>query len=276
MTSEGVARVARELPRPEGYRLTARLLSALGGGPVASTRDREEAAGIEARHPGTSAQVGYARGFHARAAGWAVTEGGARGLVVVPAGYPGRAGLGPPDPHRAALAAAPGARVVLADPDEEVALVADAARGADPRVSVLMSAAPDAEGLMGAEAVRCLPRPLCLLLPWALSYLDPGTAAGTLGAYGARLGAGAVVAVSWWVPDDSAAGEELMREWRGRVPGWGHSPGAVEGWLEAAGMEMARGGAAEARELLRPLSAAGAVARRRAPGRMMGAVARVR
>jgi hypothetical protein len=257
------------VPRPEGHRRTARALCALAGGVVASAADKADAAAIEARWRGTRAQVRGARGWCSRAAARAVIEDGARGLVVCPAGYPCD-----PDPHRAALEAAPATRVVFAEPDAEAAMVAGALWGSDPRVAVIESAASDADGLMGAGQVRALPGPLCLLLPWVTGMLPPGRAAAMLARYGDLLPAGSALALTWWAPDGTTAGGEFLRAWGDAVaPSWGHSGQDVAEWLEAAGLEADGDGPQDVRVRPGGWRAEGAW-RMNSPGRMMGAFAR--
>jgi hypothetical protein len=221
--------------RPEAFRRVARAFSALAGGVVADSADRAAAAAIEGRHPGTGEQIRQAREFHSLAAEWAVTKGGARGLVVAPVGYPLD-----PDPHVRALGADPGVRCVLADPDDQAAVIADAKWGGE-RVTALQAAASGAAGLMGAEAVRDLPGPLCLLLPHVAMFLPPDAAAGMTAAYARLLPPGSVVILSWWAPDGGPAGEAVLETWRELVaPVWGHGAADVAGWLGAAGLEVLR------------------------------------
>ena len=255
--------------RPDGFRHVARVLCALGGGHVKAAADQADAEAIEARWPGTAAQVRAARGFHARVASWAVLDEGARGLIVAPAGYPCD-----PDPHAAALSASPAARVLLADIDEEVTWVNDAVLGADPRVTAVRTGAGGLAGLISRREARALPRPLCLLIPFAALMLPPGAAEAALGACGGLLPAGSIVALSLWTPDGGPAGEEFLAGWRGRVaPASPHSAREVSAWIKAAGMEIlreprdvrARAGREWAETDLSQCS----------PGRMTGAVARV-
>jgi S-adenosyl methyltransferase len=258
-----------ELPRPDGRMRTARMLSAQAGGVVAAAADRELAAAIEGRWPGTGAMIGQARLFHSLAAQWAVREEGARGLIVVPVGYPCH-----PDPHIAALEEDPAVRCVLADPVEEVAVIAGAVWGGD-RVSALLAPASDADGLMGSKAVGDLPRPLCLLLPHVASMLPPETAAGMIEGYARLLPPGSVIILSWWAPDGTAEGEAILSWWREFVaPAWGHTGASVAGWLDAAGLETLR----SPRDVrVRPERTwMEAHYARRPVGRMMRAVARVR
>ena len=256
-------------PPGNGYRHIARLLCALAGGSVASTADKNAAAAIEARWPGTGAQVTAAAECHSRTAAQACGPGGARSLVVCPAGYPAW-----PWPHRAALDADPGLCVVYAEPDAEVAEVAGAVWGADPRVAVIRSAASDAAGLW--RQARGIPRPVCLLLPWVTGMLHPEAAEAMTEAYCTSLPAGSVIALTWWAPDGTAAGEEFMTEWRARVgPAWGHSAEAVTGWLEAAGAVVLGPGVQDVR-VRAGTEWREAAYRKRSPGRMVKAVARVR
>ena len=259
-----------EQPAPAGgYRHVARLIGALSGSVVTSAADREAADAIEAAWPGTREQVTAAAGCHSRIAAWACGPGGARSLVVCPAGYPAW-----PWPHRAALDADPGLCVVLAEPDAEVAEVAGAVWGADPRVAVIRSAASDAAGLW--RQARGIPRPVCLLLPWVTGMLHPETAEAMTEAYCTSLPAGSVIALTWWAPDGTAAGEEFMTEWRARVgPAWGHSAEAVTGWLEAAGAVVLGPGVQDVR-VRAGTEWREAAYRLRSPGRMVKAVARVR
>jgi hypothetical protein len=263
-------------PRPEGHRRIARLLSALADGAVASTADREDVAAIEERWPGTGAQIRAARAFHARAAAGAVTTLGARGILAWPVGYPCD-----PDPHRPALAADPGVRVVIAAADEEVALVGRAVWGSDERVTVIGEAVPDATALIRRPEARRLMRPdpgrrrvpVCVLLPWVASLLDPGEAAGMLAEFGALLPARSVVVLSWWAAGRGA--DELVGAWRERIgPGWAHSAGSVGGWMAAAGMEVLR----EPRDVRVPRDRQWAerLCARRPGGRALAAVGRVR
>lgn len=258
-------------PADPVYRHVARLLCALGGGDVASAQDLEDAAAIDALWPGTGDQVKAAREFHARAARWAVTGGGARSLIIAPVSYPCR-----PDPHLAALQAAPATRVVLADGDEEVALVARAVWGADPRVAVAAERASDPAALMALPEVASLPGAACLMLPFIASMAPGGAVAGMLREYGELLPAGSVVIVSLWVPDGGPAGEEFLASWRDLVgPAYACTAGDVAGWLEGAGMEILGAGVQDVR-VRAGTEWQEAAFRRRSPGRFVEAGARVR
>lgn len=262
-----------ELPAPAGgHRHIARLIGALSGSVVTSAADRGDAAAIEAAWPGTREQVTAAAGCHSRAAAWACGPGGARSLVVCPAGYPAW-----PWPHQAALDANPGLCVVLAEPDAEVAEVAGAVWGADDRVAVIRSAASDAAGLW--RQVRGIPRPVCLLLPWVTGMLHPEAAEAMTEAYGTLLPAGSLLALTWWAPDGGPAGEAFTADWRQRgVRGHGHPADRVAGWLKAAGMELISDGEQDVRDVRVTAGTAWReeAFRHRSPGRMVCAVARVR
>lgn len=256
--------------QPGGIRHVARVFCALAGGVVHSDADREAAAAVEARWPGTAAQIQSARAFHARVAAWAAGSQGARGLIVTPAGYPCD-----PDPHDAFLKAAPDAKVLLADTDEEVSWVNQEVLGADPRVTVARVPASSPAAMMSSAEARELPRPLCLIIPFAAMMLPPETCAAALAVYGRVLPAGSVVALSLWTPDGGPAGEEFLREWGPLVaPAWGHTAEDVAGWIRGAGMRAVRKPrdlrAREGREWAEEDLA------RRSPGRMTGAVARLR
>lgn len=255
--------------QPGGIRHVARVFCALAGGVVHSDADWKAAAAVEARWPGTAAQIQSARAFHARVAAWAAGSQGVRGMIVAPAGYPCD-----PDPHDAFLKAAPDGRVLLADADEEVSWVNQEVLGTDPRVTVVKAPAARAAGLMASPEAEELPRPLCLIIPFAAMMLPPATCAAALAVYGRVLPAGSVVALSLWIPDGGPAGEEFLAEWGNLVfPAWGHTAEDVSGWVKAAGMEAVRKArdlrAREGREWAEEDLACWS------PGRMTGAVARV-
>jgi hypothetical protein len=208
-------------------------LCALAGGIHVTPADKADAAAIEAAYPGTGDQVRALRTLHARAVTWAVCGQGVRGVVIAAAGFPCD-----PDPHEQALTMLPGTRVVLADPDDEAALINEAVLGRDPRVTAVRARTLDVSGLLRCPAVQALPRPLLLLLPFVPSLWPPDTAAAALAEYARLLPSGSLLALSLWVPDGGPAGEEFTALWRQHAgPLCGHTPADVAGWLEGAGLK---------------------------------------
>jgi hypothetical protein len=247
----------------------ARLYSAQAGGVWGNAAERKAAVEAEDRWPGTGDQVRAARKFHAASAAQAVAAG-APGLLVGAAGYPAE-----PDPHCRALAMNEGARAVLCDPSPEATLVNRALLGSDPRVSACEGSVRDPGALLALPEVVALPRPLFVLLPLVAHFWPAALAASVLREWGAVLPSGSVAAVSLWIPDGTAAGEEFTAWWSPRGARMhGHAPGDVAGWLEAAGMDIAAPGVRDVRAWTGPARSEAHYARRR-PGRVVGAVARV-
>ncbi len=251
----------------------ARVVNRLAGGIHHTAPDREAAAAIEGRFPGTGEMLLAARSFHARAAERAVARHGARGVIVAAAGYPRG-----PDAHRAALAVAPaaGTRFCFTDPDDEVTDINREVLGADPRVTAARAHAAGPAGLLALPEVQALPGPLLVLLPLVAGWWPGGMAASVLGELGALLPAGTLVALSLWVPDGGEAGEEFLALWQRHVgPACGHTAQDVTRWLEGAGMEVIPPGPRDAR--IHPgRDWAEEHFSRTSPGRVIKAAARVR
>lgn len=256
-------------PRVDTGRL-ARLYSAQAGGIWGEPAERAAAAEAEVRWPGTGEQVRAAREFGSRAAVWAVRQAGARGLVIGAAGYPGE-----PAPRRAALDAEPEARAVVCDPDPEAVLLNRAALRGDPRAAACEATVSDPAALLACPEVEALPRPLFVLMPLVAHFWPPGFAAFVLREWGRLLPAGSVTALSLWIPDGTRAGREFTAWFSGRGARMhAHSPEDVAAWLEGAGMTVEPPGVRDVRGWTGPARSEASYARR-APGRVVGAVARV-
>lgn len=225
--------------------MIARLHNAWAGGRWADAADRELVAELERQAPGTARLVRATRKFHRRAALWAVTDGGAAGVVFVPAGLEAD-----PEPHEDALRASPSARFVYADPDEAVTLINETfIVSTDPRIAVCTASSRDPAGLLGdpenevpgVPEVRAImgvarDRPISVQMQMAVQFWPADIAASHIAAYGRLLPRRSSLVLSAGIAG-AAPGEWLEKAGAGgRL--YGHSPEDVAGWLEDAGLVM--------------------------------------
>jgi hypothetical protein len=234
---------------PAGGRArAARLWNALAGGPHAFEGDRDAAAGIEAAWPGTRETIRRARESHARAASWAVTEGGI-GRVIF-----GSAGLPAPLPaHTGAAALSPAARFWFADPDADVTRVRRAVIERCPRPACRQAAAvrgalSDPGGLLAACGLEGGDAPVMVQAQMS-GHFWPGQAmrAG-MREWAPALPPGSVLFMSLLsvCPRRGRGFADALGAAAG-TPVYCHSPADVRGWLEDAGLEILRPGVADVR-----------------------------
>lgn len=210
-----VRRLTAPAPSP------ARVLDALRGGHAHYPADREAAAAVEARLPGTSAVLDATVRFTLRAGRQAAAQGITRLVHAGAAGLlPGR------NLHDAAREAAPGARVVYVNRDAEMHAFAAALLGAVPGCACEHG---DSLRLLELPAVAAMAgegEPMAVAVPVVLSFATDGEAAGMLASLAAGLPAGSVVAVSVLIPRDADAAAALApARWALR------SAATVGGWL---------------------------------------------
>jgi hypothetical protein len=257
-----------EEPGPrDGAGAVARLANHLAGGIHHLAADRALGEEIEARWPGAQNQVRHARLFRSRAVAWAVAQG-CRGLIVAGAGYPRPA---MPHGHARGYRQVP---AVYADPDPEVAGVRRVVIGDDPRMAACLAQTADPGGLLSRREVAELPRPWCVLVCSAPCFWPAGLAREVIAGYSGLLPPGSALVLSTGLPDGGPDGAELaaMLSPLGRV--YRHPPEAVQGWLDAAGLETVPPGVVDVRAWPDRAGLEAEFARRR-PGRIIGAVARV-
>ena len=263
-------------------RRIACLRDALADGHWSYRENRELAAQILDRWPGTAALVKGANGFHGRAAAWAVSGGTpefrvvpAAGVIFAASGFPLRDGF-----HGAAQAAAPAALFAYAEADAEAAVISrELLAGSDPgRVCAYQASACDPAGLLGAgEARGILARgPVMVQLQLCAQWWPGKFAAWAVAEYARLLPPGSSLALSLVIPGggDGAAG--FMAD-VGRAAGRIYSRGAAEvaRWVKAADMELVPPGVADVRG--RDLGwAAAEFGRQRTVARVVGAVAVIR
>jgi S-adenosyl methyltransferase len=257
----------------------ARLRDALADGHFAYRADRELAAQILERWPGTAALVKGANGFHGRAAAWAVSGGTpeyrvtpAAGVIFAASGYPLPDGF-----HADAQAAAPAALFAYADADAEAAQLSRALlAGSDPgRVCAYEASAGDPAGLLGTpEAKAILGRgPVMVQLQLCAQWWPSRFCAWAVAEYARLLSPGSTLALSLIIPGggDGAAGFTADV---GRAAGRIYPRGEAEvaRWVKAAGMKLAPPGVADVRG--HDLGwAAAEFGRQRPVARVVGAVA---
>lgn len=255
-----------------GAERIARLHLALAGGHAARFADRaqiEAAARIEARYPGTGAQFAAAYAFHGRTARKAVADDGAAGAVFGAAGFPGAV-----SPHGEAMAAAPSARFVIADPSGAASYL-NGQLLAGENVSAVRASVRDPDGFMGLPEVRAVGSPLQLHLQLCAHFWPEDMCRRILGRYARLLPPGSTLAMSQWCADGTAAGKEFLAVLGDAAdcPAYPHTREAVAAWLAAAGTELLPPGVADVRTYRRGWEhPAPAV---RSPGLVAGAVARV-
>jgi hypothetical protein len=249
-----------------------RLHLALAGGERARFADSREirlALWLESRWPGTGAQFAAAFNFHALAARWAVTDGGAAGVVFGAAGFPGAVPM-----HRAALEAAPGARFVYADTSGPAAYL-NGELLAEPGVTAVRATVRDPSRLMSLPEVTALGVPVQMQVQLCAHFWDDAMCRDLTGQYAALLPAGSTLALSLWSPDGTPDGEAFldMLAAAAAAPAYGHSPAAVAGWLRKAGLDLLGAGVADVRAYGRGWAEDAGLAVR-SPGRVVKAVAR--
>jgi hypothetical protein len=258
-----------------------RLRDVLAGGSLSLREERQLAAQILERWPGTDALVKGANGFHGRAAEWAVSGGTtqfrvppAAGVIFAASGYPLRGGF-----HAAAQAAAPAALFAYADAGAEaVELSRGLLAGSDPgRVCAYKASARDPAALLGTTEARgmLMRGPVMVQLQLCAQWWPGRFAAWAVAEYARLLPPGSSLALSLTIPGGGDGEAGFMAD-VGRATGRIYSRGAAEvaRWVRAAGMELAPPGVADVRG--RDLGwAAAEFGRQRPVARVVGAVAAV-
>lgn len=250
----------------------SRVRDALAGGHRNLQADRDHAAMMEARFPGTAAAVADAAAFTARAVTWAARQGIAQYAVAGPLLLPGC------PVREAARAVIPAARVTWAcgpgDPSAVACARAEAAR--HPGTAVIAGDAGPAALLASpaAAAVVDWSAPACAVLAMTVHMMPPEAARDLAGDVAGLLAPGSCVIVSAAVPEPGPEGDALIAAAAACAPVWRHPPAVIGEWLEKAGLVVVppgvtdvrgwRAGWAEPRLRARPPAAmmiAGAVAR---------------
>jgi hypothetical protein len=222
----------------------SRLRDALGGGHLALQADRDLAASIIKRWPGTAALVTGANDFHRRAASWAVSSGKpgfpvtpAAGVIFAASGYPHRGGF-----HAAASLARPDALFAYADADPGAVVFSRALLAAlDPaHVSAYEAPGRDPAAVLGAPQARAIMErgPVMVQLQLCAHWWPAGFCAWAVGEYARLLAPGSTLALSLAVPGGGDAGALAAA-----IGGTGgtvhpHTEDDVAQWIAAAGLEL--------------------------------------
>jgi hypothetical protein len=223
----------------------ARLRDVLAGGHLALQADRDLAASILERWPGTAALVTDANDFHRRAASWAVS-GGKPGFPVTPAagvifaasGYPHRGGF-----HAAASLARPDALFAYADADPGAVVFSRALLAAlDPaHVSVYEAPARDPAAVLGAPQARAIMErgPVMVQLQLCAHWWPSEFCAWAVAEYARLLPSRSTLALSVAVPGGGSGAAELAAE-VSRAGGHlrAHHEGEITGWIAKADLEL--------------------------------------
>jgi hypothetical protein len=259
----------------------ARLYSALAGGNYADEPERDLADRMEATFPGTKRLVTKAREFHARAAEWAA-EDGCEGIVFGAAGFPG-----PGEPlHLRAMRVNPAMRFAYLDPDEGVTLVNQvllADLDADREglrlpwtVAAVQASVRDARALLELPVIGALGKPLSVHAQSLVHFMPDAAAREMAAGYGRELSPGSSLVLSLRTPDATPAGEKFLSMLAETgAPAYAHTAESVRSWLEDAGMKIV-GRVTDVRAWRPGGGWAGIELGRRAPARIIEAVARVR
>jgi hypothetical protein len=270
----------------------ARLRDVLAGGHLGLQADRDLAAQILERWPGTGALVKAGNEFHRRAAARAVAGGEAgfpappaEGVIFAASGFP----LGTrTDPesfralpgggfHPRAAGQAPSALFVYADADPLAVELSKVLLGQpEPlRVSACQVPASDPGGLLAHPTVRMLldRGPVMVQLQFCALWWPSELAAWVVTEYRRLLPAGSTVALSLIVPGGAdGSGEFLAALGRAGGTPYPHTEADVAGWITAAGLDLVPPGITDVRG--RELGwAAAKFGRLRAVARTVGAVA---
>jgi hypothetical protein len=246
----------------------ARIYCALEGGIYADEAERQIAAEMERRFPGRMRLMKATRRFHARAALWAVTEGGAKGVVFVSAGYPGHPVN--PEPHEDALAAVPSARFAYVSGCPDITRYCAAVLGG-PQVAAVTGSALDPERVMALPEITGIGVPLSVQVQLAAQFW-PGPMAADMAVRWARLlPSGSSLVLSLAIPGPATSSPPWPYVSTVMGPLYAHAEDDVAGWLEDAGLRVVPPGITDVRAW--PQGEEWAGHGRRAAGTIMAAVA---
>lgn len=205
--------------------------------------DRELAAQIEARFPGTAARTRAAHAFHLRAASWAARQGITRfvraGAVTWLAGR---------NVHDAARAVNPAAQVVYVNRNPDAAAIAGRLFRREPGITAVRAAALVPSRALGAAPVRRLlaaGEPVCLIIGMVMQYAPPRRCPAVIASWASALPPGSLVVISAAAEGDrdgfgALAAMSPVRMWR-------YEMADLEAW--AAGLDVVPPGAADVRTL---------------------------
>lgn len=243
-------------PRLDAARIAA-VRDALAGGHLALGPERDLAAVILARHPGTAELVQRANAFHIRAANWAVTggsweDGGVRvevppaaGVIFGAAGYPIPGGF-----HSGAARISPGARFAYA---AEAGRPADLNRAllacADPgRVFAFEGSTRKPGALLSAPEARAVGEPVQLQLQLCVQWWPGDFAAWAVGEYARLLPSGSTLVMSLGILGGGPRAEEFL-SLIGQAGGtiYPHTADEAEGWVKGAGLILTPWGITDVR-----------------------------
>jgi hypothetical protein len=235
--------------------------------------DRELASAIEAEFPAVPGHVRAAEEFLLRVTRQLAQRGidryvRAGAVTWLPGGR---------NVHEAAREVIPGARVVYVSPRPGAHAWAQDLLADGNRVAAALAPVHRPAEVLAAPPVAALlapGRPVAALLGQVLHFAGEREAAAQVAAWAGGLPPGSFLAISLWLPDDSAQAARLTEMFApARVRR--HTAADVEGWLEAARLEVVPPGVRDVRLLPGGAWAEGKLPPPRAPGVTAGALGRV-
>lgn len=235
--------------RPPDPTAAARLYDAFRGGYHALRAERELAKEAARRFPGSLERIRAADAFHRRAAVWAVTEGGAAGVIFGAHGFPVPGAV---MPHEDAAEANLAARFAYADASAVITVLTARAIAGDPRAAAYTASLRNPAALLGAPEAAVLTAPVSVQLQLAAHYWPGPDAAELIGEYARLLGSGSSLVLTLGIPvsGDPASAEfwELVSKGAGQVHA--HTEGDVAAWLAGAGLVVTGRGITDVRALV--------------------------
>jgi len=223
----------------------ARLYDAFRCGFRAHTAEKILAAEITAWYPGIAEQARMIDDFHARAAAWAVTAGGAAGVIFGAAGFPPPGGM----PHAEAARANPAAAFAYADANPAVTALLRRELEHDKRAAAYTASIRDPAKLLGAPEAQAIGMPVSVHLCMAAHFWPGPFSARLLAQYAELLDPGSSVVLTLGVQGpDEERGRELARLLTSVTgPIYRHTVQDVADWIAGAGMVLAAPGVTDIR-----------------------------
>lgn len=234
----------------------ARLIDALRGGKRGREAEREAAAAIEGRWPGTGSQLRAAAAWHAGAAGRAVTAReapgwpAARSVIFAGCGYPPSGYRGARLPHGEAAWRAPAARFAYCDADEAITLLWHRWLRLDSRALAFQAPAADPRQAAGMARTAQMEEPWSVQLQLCAHWWPPEVAAGVVAGWAEVLPPGSSLVLSVPVPgavNPNGEAGAIVAGAAGTVP-FRHREDDIAGWVTGAGMRLGPQGVTDVRE----------------------------
>jgi hypothetical protein len=238
----------------------ARLLDAIRGGPRGHEREREAAAEIEERWPGTGEMVRRAARYHSESAVRAVGGGeahgrrwaGARAMIFADAGHAPAGYREAVLPHAAAARAAPGSRHLYLSADEAITLLWHgllAPRGPEPAATAAWAASDDPRQAAGMARMAGLDEPWGVQLQMIAHWWPDEVAREVVAGWAEAMPSGSSLMLTVPAPGGIPAGGEfgkLVASVTGAMP-CPHSPQAIASWITGAGLLLGPQGVTDVR-----------------------------